>query len=55
MAVVLEGEEPARYFRRVFRADWRGGRWTLPAGVAAACLVAGLTAAWRARRIEFAE
>ena len=54
VAVVLEGAEPARYFRRVFRADWRGGRWTLPAGVAVACLAAGLAAAWRARRIEFA-
>ena len=53
VAVVLEGEEPARYFRRVFRADWRGGRWTLPAGVAVACLVAALAAAWRARRVEF--
>ena len=54
VAVVLEGEEPARYFRRVFRADWRGGRWTLPAGAAVACLVAALAAAWRARRVEFA-
>jgi phosphatidylserine/phosphatidylglycerophosphate/cardiolipin synthase-like enzyme len=54
VALVLEGEAPARYFGRVFRADWRGGRWTLPAGVAGACLVAGLVAAWRARRIEFA-
>lgn len=54
VAVILEGQEPARYFRRVFRADWRGGRWTLPAGVAVACLVAILTAAWRARRVEFA-
>jgi len=54
VAVVLEGEEPARYFRRVFRADWRGGRWTLPAGVALACLAAGLAAVWRARRVEFA-
>jgi cardiolipin synthase len=53
VAVVLAGEEPARYFRRVFRADWRGGRWTLPAGVALACLVSALAAAWRARRIEF--
>ena len=54
VAVVLEGEEPAQYFRRVFRADWRGGRWTLPAGAAVACLVAALAAAWRARRVEFA-
>jgi len=53
VAVVLEGEEPARYFGRVFRADWRGGRWTLPAGVAVVCLLAALTAAWRARRVEF--
>ncbi|MEF8907498.1 MAG: phospholipase D-like domain-containing protein [Haloarculaceae archaeon] len=54
VAVVLEGKEPARYFRRVFRADWRGGRWTLPAGLAVACAVAGLVAARRARNIEFA-
>jgi cardiolipin synthase len=54
VAVVLAGEEPARYFRRVFRADWRGGRWTLPAGLAVACLVAAFTAARRARNIEFA-
>ena len=54
VAVVLAGEGPARYFGRVFRADWRGGRWTLPAGVALACAAAGLCAAWRAWRIEFA-
>lgn len=53
VAVVLAGEEPARYFRRVFRADWRGGRWTLPAGLAVACLVAAFTAARRVRNIEF--
>ena len=53
VAVVLEGREPARYFRQVFRADWRGGRWTLPLGVVIACVTAVLVAAWRARRLEF--
>ncbi|MFT4881119.1 MAG: phosphatidylserine/phosphatidylglycerophosphate/cardiolipin synthase-like enzyme [Salinirussus sp.] len=53
VAVVLEGREPARYFGRVFRADWRGGRWTLPAGVALASVTAAVVAAWRGRRIDF--
>jgi phosphatidylserine/phosphatidylglycerophosphate/cardiolipin synthase-like enzyme len=54
VALVLHGEEPARYFTRVFRADWRGGLWTLPAGLGLACLVATVCAVWRARRIRFA-
>jgi len=53
VALVLHGEEPARYFIRVFRADWRGGLWTLPAGLGLACLVAAACAVWRARRIRF--
>jgi len=53
VALVLHGEEPGRYFTRVFRADWRGGRWTLPAGLGLAALVAAGVAVWRARRIQF--
>jgi cardiolipin synthase len=31
VALLLRGD-PARYYARVFRADWRGGAWRLPAG-----------------------
>jgi len=55
VALVVEGEGPARYYRRVFRADWRGGRWTLPAGVGVAVLAGALGALWRGLRVEFRE
>ena len=48
--VDLSGEAVGQYFTRVFRADWRGGRWRLSMGVAGvavvAVLVAGLVGRW---------
>lgn len=42
VALIVRGAA-ARYYARVFRADWRGGAWRVPAGalVAAALAVAG--------------
>jgi phosphatidylserine/phosphatidylglycerophosphate/cardiolipin synthase-like enzyme len=53
VAVVLTGEAVGGYFGRVFRADWRGGRWVVPAGVVVAAALAWLVAGWRGSRIEF--
>ncbi|CAM2822224.1 phospholipase D-like domain-containing protein [Halobacterium salinarum] len=54
VVVVIDDPAVATYYGRAFRADWRGGAWRLPVGVAVACCVAvtaGLLAA--AARIEF--
>ncbi|MFB6298293.1 MAG: phospholipase D-like domain-containing protein, partial [Salinirussus sp.] len=53
VALVLQGEAAGRYFTRVFRADWRGGRWTVPLGVLPVCALAVVAALRRARGIEF--
>lgn len=58
VAVILEGTEPARYYRGVFSADWDGSGSgdRLPLGVLAAAALAVLVAAGVARqRIEFDE
>jgi phosphatidylserine/phosphatidylglycerophosphate/cardiolipin synthase-like enzyme len=44
LGVILAGGEVGRYYARVFRADWRGGAWRVPAGVLAA-VVGAVTAA----------
>lgn len=49
VAVVLEGQRVADYYRRVFRADWRGASWGLPVGVLGVLLVVALGAAWVVR------
>jgi len=33
VALLLEGRAVARYYRRVFRADWRGAAWRVTVGV----------------------
>lgn len=38
VAIVLRGREPAAYFRSVFLADWRGGRWLVTVGVVTAAV-----------------
>ncbi|WP_089825660.1 phospholipase D-like domain-containing protein [Halogranum amylolyticum] len=58
VAVVLEGEDPASYYREVFVADWRGGGGggRLPVGVVAVAAFAVLLGvAVARRRIEFAD
>lgn len=54
VVLVVDDDAVADHYRRAFRADWRGGAWRLPVGLAASVAVAalvGLTAA--ASRIEF--
>jgi cardiolipin synthase len=54
VVVVVEDPAVGDYYRRAFRADWRGGAWRLPVGLGgavAAVVLAGVAAA--ARRIEF--
>ena len=56
VAVVLDGEESAAYYRDVFAADWQGGHGggELPLGVVVAAVLAVLVAVGVARqRIEF--
>ncbi|AQL44446.1 hypothetical protein BV210_02685 [Halorientalis sp. IM1011] len=53
VAVLLEGEGVAGYFADVFRADWQGGDWRLPAGVVLAVALAALAAVLVGRRFEF--
>jgi phosphatidylserine/phosphatidylglycerophosphate/cardiolipin synthase-like enzyme len=53
VAVLLEGEGVAGYFTGVFRADWQGGDWRLPAGVVLAVVLAALAAVLVGRRFEF--
>jgi cardiolipin synthase len=33
VVVAVHSREAARYFERVFRADWRGGAWQVPFGL----------------------
>ncbi|SEN94145.1 Phosphatidylserine/phosphatidylglycerophosphate/cardiolipin synthase [Halorientalis persicus] len=53
VAILVEGEGVTGYFVGVFRADWQGGDWRLPAGVVLAVVLAALTAVLVARRFEF--
>jgi phosphatidylserine/phosphatidylglycerophosphate/cardiolipin synthase-like enzyme len=54
VALVLVGDEVGAFYARLFRADWRGGAWRLPGGVAAVLALATLGAVWYGRRrIEF--
>jgi len=55
VAVVLEGEAVAAYFREVFEADWSGGDSgrRLPLGLALACLFGAVLAVLGARKIRF--
>ncbi|WP_240452034.1 phospholipase D-like domain-containing protein [Halostella salina] len=54
VAVVLVGDEVGGYYARLFRADWRGGAWRLPVGVAGGVAAATLGASLYARRkVEF--
>nr|WP_259371260.1 phospholipase D-like domain-containing protein [Natranaeroarchaeum aerophilus] len=55
LALVLDGNEVAEYYTRVFNSDWDGIRWRLPVGLGAV-LVAGTTGATVTthRRVEFA-
>ncbi|MFB6353680.1 MAG: phosphatidylserine/phosphatidylglycerophosphate/cardiolipin synthase family protein [Halobacteriales archaeon] len=52
--VVLHSPAAARYYGRVFDADWQGGRWRVPAGLVVVAAALALAAAgFAARRIEF--
>ncbi|MFB6072776.1 MAG: phospholipase D-like domain-containing protein [Halobacterium sp.] len=51
--VVVDDDRVAAYYRRAFRADWRGGAWRLPVGVAAAVAAAALAGVACAARIGF--
>ncbi|PSP83201.1 phospholipase [Halobacteriales archaeon QS_1_68_17] len=53
VAVVLGGEAVAGYYRRVFRADWRGGLWELPVGFGGVVALAAAVAVLVGRRIGF--
>ncbi|QSG03140.1 phospholipase D-like domain-containing protein [Natranaeroarchaeum sulfidigenes] len=55
LALVLEGDEVAEYYTRVFNSDWAGIVWRFPVGLGAV-LVAGTTGAViiAHRRVEFA-
>jgi len=50
VAVVLSGRDVGTYYSRVFAADWHGGAWRLPAGVAVLVVVVLLGALRQARR-----
>ena len=50
VALVLEGESVGAYYANVFLADWRGGRWHLPAGMVGAVGGASIWALAVARR-----
>jgi phosphatidylserine/phosphatidylglycerophosphate/cardiolipin synthase-like enzyme len=54
VALLLSGEELGSYYADVFRADWRGGRWTLSAGLAAVLVLSvGSAVGIGRRRIAF--
>jgi phosphatidylserine/phosphatidylglycerophosphate/cardiolipin synthase-like enzyme len=50
VALLLRGERVGAYYRRVFRADWRGGVWRLPLPAAGVVLLAAAASAGYARR-----
>jgi phosphatidylserine/phosphatidylglycerophosphate/cardiolipin synthase-like enzyme len=53
VVLVLSGQNVTQYYRRVFRADWRGGNWRLPAGLVALTILCWLVALLVGRRFEF--
>ena len=54
VVVVVADDTVADHYGRAFRADWRGGAWRLPIGLAASVAVAALAGvAAAASRIEF--
>ncbi|SFS71908.1 phospholipase D-like domain-containing protein [Halostagnicola kamekurae] len=50
VVLAIHGEEPAAYYEGVFDADWNGGTWSLPVGLAAVVALALLGAAALGRR-----
>lgn len=50
VAIVLRGGEAAAYYRTVFLADWRGGRWLVTVGVITAAVMAVVAVGLWARR-----
>jgi phosphatidylserine/phosphatidylglycerophosphate/cardiolipin synthase-like enzyme len=53
VALRIEDEAFARYYTRVFRADWRGGVWSVSAGLLALVTLAVVGAALVGRRMTF--
>ncbi|MFB6270386.1 MAG: phospholipase D-like domain-containing protein [Halobacterium sp.] len=53
VVVVVDDQAVAGYYERAFRADWRGGAWRLPVGLAVVVAAAGLVAVLCVRRIQF--
>jgi phosphatidylserine/phosphatidylglycerophosphate/cardiolipin synthase-like enzyme len=53
IALYIEDEAIAAYYTRVFRADWRGGVWSIPAGVLGLVTLALLGATLFAARLAF--
>jgi len=53
VVVVVEDAAVGDYYRRAFRADWRGGAWRLPVGLGGAVAAATLVGVAAASRIAF--
>ena len=53
VVVVVEDPAVGDYYRRAFRADWRGGAWRLPAGLGAVVAATALAGVAAASRIDF--
>nr|WP_272904864.1 phospholipase D-like domain-containing protein [Halobacterium sp. TGN-42-S1] len=53
VVLVVDDDAVADHYRRAFRADWRGGAWRLPVGLAGAVGAAALTGVAAAARITF--
>jgi phosphatidylserine/phosphatidylglycerophosphate/cardiolipin synthase-like enzyme len=53
VVLAIESAAAARYFRRVFRADWRGGAWRLPVGLVVAVGLGAAASLWLAGRVTF--
>lgn len=53
VVLLLGGEEVAGYYGRVFEADWKGGVWSITAGLLGILSLALAGGAARARHIEF--
>ena len=55
LAIVLDGEEVAEYYTRVFNSDWEGVIWRFPVGLGGVLLTGAVGGAVTAHRtIEFA-
>lgn len=53
VAIAIEDPAVARYYRRVFRADWRGGVWSVSAGLLGLAALAIGAAALVGSRLRF--